>query len=948
MTVQFSNNAVSLSINTLGLSDTVLAINVADAAKFPSLGAGQWFPLTLINASSEMEIVRCTARAGNLLTIARQQEGTTARNFPIGSIVNLRVTKALLEDLRALPAGAFGLALLGATSLTDAQFLLDVPVSFATVFHLEAANVEPGTLQVEVRGYNAYGDHKPIIYKYVASEPAHNLKHKTANNLWFEIAEKDVRPEYLGGGPAAADNWYAIASCLLYLKEKNNSGSIIFAAGKTYNVTTQALYMNLMPNHVSLISDEPGKRFTLDFTGRAAWTGYNAALIDISGEIELASQQALTESMQPPISYNVISGAASGQNCQLEIGPHDITVGSRVYVYYQSSASTLSASDRAYLTMANSNEGMSPTSPIEVTAISADRIYYTSLSAIPPTAVLSEPSSMLVIKNSNMIHVASTASYMVGDLVAITTDAQFGGYTGGVITEYAELGKIVRIVDAQRMEFERGVKFSYLVSQAARVMKVNSKTVHMQDLRVISKGYNPGTGTTTDIGIRANLCDEPYYENVVTQNCGYYGIANMSCYRPLQVRTHTIADQRNRQGLATGQIEYAYGSVYGGMTFNPRYLQCSCDGARHALVESTTSDMIGMPFDVFIQDFVAKNTLYGAISTHDMIFGMEIDGALFENCATCIDSRNGAVTAKRLRIFTSKTAIILGGDPSNSVIETDYAENISGSLVYINPSATSPLVTSSIYIKILDARNIQRALSSYLPAATEINQRSIENLVLDASGVIELGKFGFVCAATDENGFYRFCTFKNVGGKTNAFAPNRISNAQFCTFENINPSITYTGTVYPLVVSKIGAATSDNNRFINVQAVLGGSAINGELSIPAGSINNYSDTVKKEFLTTDGNGLVTPKFRTTSLIAINDVPVTLKGVINVPDGAILAIKSAVSLTLTLQDSSGSGYTGDGALQTAGSANITMASSRNIALFVKNGNELVQAAAAGTA
>jgi hypothetical protein len=69
------------------------------------LGAGDWFPLTIVDASANLEIVKVTGRAGAILTIVRGQEGTTARSFAAGSKCDLRQTAAAIDakvDVSAL------------------------------------------------------------------------------------------------------------------------------------------------------------------------------------------------------------------------------------------------------------------------------------------------------------------------------------------------------------------------------------------------------------------------------------------------------------------------------------------------------------------------------------------------------------------------------------------------------------------------------------------------------------------------------------------------------------------------------------------------------------------------------------------------------------------------------------------------------------------------------
>lgn len=85
----FTNNASTTLSGAHGTGATVLA--VADGSKFPSPGTGDYFTVT-IESGSTREIVKCTARAGNNLTVDRAQEGTTAQAWAGGETVELRIT----------------------------------------------------------------------------------------------------------------------------------------------------------------------------------------------------------------------------------------------------------------------------------------------------------------------------------------------------------------------------------------------------------------------------------------------------------------------------------------------------------------------------------------------------------------------------------------------------------------------------------------------------------------------------------------------------------------------------------------------------------------------------------------------------------------------------------------------------------------------------------------
>ncbi len=99
MGLKLANNAVSTLAASINTAVTSLAVASGDASKFPTLGAGDWFPLTIVDPSGNMEVVRVTARSGATLTIVRAQEGTTAKSFAAGSKCDVRLTAAALAAL---------------------------------------------------------------------------------------------------------------------------------------------------------------------------------------------------------------------------------------------------------------------------------------------------------------------------------------------------------------------------------------------------------------------------------------------------------------------------------------------------------------------------------------------------------------------------------------------------------------------------------------------------------------------------------------------------------------------------------------------------------------------------------------------------------------------------------------------------------------------------------
>lgn len=98
MGVQLKNNVNSLIVGSLSASATSVAVTTGSGANFPSLGAGDYFYATIIASTGVFEIVKCTTRVNDVLTVTRAQEGTLAIPFPDGSRIDLRVTAQSVID----------------------------------------------------------------------------------------------------------------------------------------------------------------------------------------------------------------------------------------------------------------------------------------------------------------------------------------------------------------------------------------------------------------------------------------------------------------------------------------------------------------------------------------------------------------------------------------------------------------------------------------------------------------------------------------------------------------------------------------------------------------------------------------------------------------------------------------------------------------------------------
>lgn len=113
MTVLYKNNASSSLAVAAGTGAGTLTLAAGEGARFPVLGGGDVFDITVEDlVAGTREIMLCTARAGDVLTVTRAQEGTVATAFGLGAVVENRLTAGRIAAFQiqntniALPAGA--------------------------------------------------------------------------------------------------------------------------------------------------------------------------------------------------------------------------------------------------------------------------------------------------------------------------------------------------------------------------------------------------------------------------------------------------------------------------------------------------------------------------------------------------------------------------------------------------------------------------------------------------------------------------------------------------------------------------------------------------------------------------------------------------------------------------------------------------------------------------
>ena len=121
----FTNNAATYLAFGITNTATTMQVSANAGSLFPNPTGGDYFYVSLISLSGPIiEIVKCTARSGDVFTIVRGQEGTTPLYWNMGDNVQLRIT-----------AGSLNLF----SNDTDAGNINFTPYSFITSTNVQGA-----------------------------------------------------------------------------------------------------------------------------------------------------------------------------------------------------------------------------------------------------------------------------------------------------------------------------------------------------------------------------------------------------------------------------------------------------------------------------------------------------------------------------------------------------------------------------------------------------------------------------------------------------------------------------------------------------------------------------------------------------------------------------------------------------------------------------------------
>jgi hypothetical protein len=100
-TLLYANNAITALSSPITTSSTVISVAPGTGNLFPSPVSPQSFRITLTDAATGLiyEILDCTSRSGDSMTVSRAQEGTTAHSWSAGDKVSMFPTAGTMQNL---------------------------------------------------------------------------------------------------------------------------------------------------------------------------------------------------------------------------------------------------------------------------------------------------------------------------------------------------------------------------------------------------------------------------------------------------------------------------------------------------------------------------------------------------------------------------------------------------------------------------------------------------------------------------------------------------------------------------------------------------------------------------------------------------------------------------------------------------------------------------------
>jgi hypothetical protein len=145
----YANEVTAQTAAAIGATDTTVTLSSGQGAMFPQdMAAGSYAPGVIYNTAGAQEIVEINAVNGDVLTITRGAEDTTAQAWPAGSVVDQRITAGGLNTHPVAVAYSWPNGTLSA-SQTLFDMLLPYELEIPSGLELSLAQCDPGLVATQ-------------------------------------------------------------------------------------------------------------------------------------------------------------------------------------------------------------------------------------------------------------------------------------------------------------------------------------------------------------------------------------------------------------------------------------------------------------------------------------------------------------------------------------------------------------------------------------------------------------------------------------------------------------------------------------------------------------------------------------------------------------------------------------------------------------------------------
>lgn len=162
MTILWSNNASTTVSGSITPASTTVQLAAGTGAMFPNPTSGNYYVATFYDQATktQYEIVHVTAMSGDIATIQRAQEGTTAKNWGPGDIFSNLVTAGTLNAFVQAGTGPADTSIVyvGTDTSTTVNLVIantnPVPSALATgmLFNIKIKNTNTAAVNLQLNG----------------------------------------------------------------------------------------------------------------------------------------------------------------------------------------------------------------------------------------------------------------------------------------------------------------------------------------------------------------------------------------------------------------------------------------------------------------------------------------------------------------------------------------------------------------------------------------------------------------------------------------------------------------------------------------------------------------------------------------------------------------------------------------------------------------------------